>query len=352
VAAPNTPAFVPVHVTIRTAGDFDMDGEVDAADRDMFLACLTGPSVLYTSGGLPAECQIGSDGNFCLADFDQDGDIDQDDFGAFQRQFAIEPDAPLAGPQPGPDPCWLSFPEQYKHIPSVKEILQDPGGPHRAHVVIYIVVGAIALFFLLYFALPFYRTATAMPFINTSQTPNPVEGARIRKAINYLTFLSTRPGASPDIAQAVSMLGRPQWYNADDPNGCGCVPLLLINRRPVGDRDSKGKLVDEVGEEHTVAEVAWMPSSGGIFTGKIALRQDRIDKAIWDNGLPDDQAGDDTVKLAWLLFADWEHCKYGANENTCQGWLQAAMQTTEEWNQMYPFQLGFRHGENERACQW
>jgi len=65
-------------------GDFDNSGTVDNDDLSMFLACLTGPATPYTPANLPAAppgCTLVPDGqDHIAADFDQDGDVDQDDF--------------------------------------------------------------------------------------------------------------------------------------------------------------------------------------------------------------------------------------------------------------------------------
>jgi hypothetical protein len=53
-------------------GDFDRDGDVDAADFGPFNACASGPGVPYSEG-----CGGKS--------LDGDGDVDQSDFGLFQR---------------------------------------------------------------------------------------------------------------------------------------------------------------------------------------------------------------------------------------------------------------------------
>lgn len=58
-------------------GDFDGDGDVDADDLAVLLACGSGPAIPHN--GTPT-CQA--------ADFDHDSDVDQDDFGLFQRCFS------------------------------------------------------------------------------------------------------------------------------------------------------------------------------------------------------------------------------------------------------------------------
>jgi hypothetical protein len=49
---------------------------VDAADLELFQACITGPAV-----GPPTPTCV-------VVDFDGDGDVDQDDFGVFQRCYS------------------------------------------------------------------------------------------------------------------------------------------------------------------------------------------------------------------------------------------------------------------------
>ncbi len=55
--------------------DLDHDGDVDQADFDLFIPCLTGAVLPLISG-----CNI--------CDFDHDADVDQSDFGIFQRCFS------------------------------------------------------------------------------------------------------------------------------------------------------------------------------------------------------------------------------------------------------------------------
>lgn len=68
----------------RPLADLDFDLKVDAADAERFEACATAPGVPWTE-----PC--------CApADIDADGDVDQDDFGLFQRC--------MSGPDEYPDP--------------------------------------------------------------------------------------------------------------------------------------------------------------------------------------------------------------------------------------------------------
>lgn len=55
------------------AGDFDGDGWVDQSDLPVLIDCRSGPMISWAT----PECAV--------ADLDEDGDVDQDDFGVFQR---------------------------------------------------------------------------------------------------------------------------------------------------------------------------------------------------------------------------------------------------------------------------
>src|SRR5207247_1163033 len=77
VAAPgalNSPQTIAVHLTLSSVkSDFDQDGDVDQADFGHFQACFSGPGVPQTNPD-------------CLnAMLDGDDDVDQDDFAIFQR---------------------------------------------------------------------------------------------------------------------------------------------------------------------------------------------------------------------------------------------------------------------------
>ncbi|NLE59425.1 MAG: hypothetical protein GX616_13770 [Planctomycetes bacterium] len=82
----------PVHIT----GDFDDDCDVDGdgGDLDVFEACATGPGVAYNPAALPEPepgCTLTPDDNgHVTADSDKDGDVDQIDFGVFQRCYSGE----------------------------------------------------------------------------------------------------------------------------------------------------------------------------------------------------------------------------------------------------------------------
>ncbi len=68
-------------------GDFNNDGQVDNQDFDMFQTCATGPNVPYDLFALPPECELPDDGAFLSGDFDIDNDIDQADFAVFQDAY-------------------------------------------------------------------------------------------------------------------------------------------------------------------------------------------------------------------------------------------------------------------------
>ncbi|HOQ85471.1 MAG TPA: hypothetical protein PLQ89_07105 [Phycisphaerae bacterium] len=72
--AVNSPQVVPVSLTIISKpADLDLDGDVDQVDFGLFQRC-------YTGQGLPQ-----TDGTCFGADLDQDDDVDQDDFALFAR---------------------------------------------------------------------------------------------------------------------------------------------------------------------------------------------------------------------------------------------------------------------------
>lgn len=62
------------------------DGRVNAYDSEVFEACSTGPGISYDVANLPAGCEVAPLPNGKMPmDFDEDGDVDQSDFGVFQR---------------------------------------------------------------------------------------------------------------------------------------------------------------------------------------------------------------------------------------------------------------------------
>jgi hypothetical protein len=69
-------------LVLRYHADFDCDGDVDQDDFGTFQACITGPA-----NGPPA-------GDCDGADFDSDNDVDQADFGLLQRCFS-DPNDPV-----------------------------------------------------------------------------------------------------------------------------------------------------------------------------------------------------------------------------------------------------------------
>ena len=66
-------------------GDFNRDGLVNRADLDAFTACVTGPAIPYDPANPPPGCTLLGVAGLLPADFDHDGDVDQSDFGIFQR---------------------------------------------------------------------------------------------------------------------------------------------------------------------------------------------------------------------------------------------------------------------------
>ena len=71
-AASNTPETIAVTLTVRQAGDFDLDGDVDQDDFGRFQACLSGAGFAYTG----PDCEWGN--------LDGDVDVDQDDYQLFE----------------------------------------------------------------------------------------------------------------------------------------------------------------------------------------------------------------------------------------------------------------------------
>ncbi len=62
-------------------GDLNIDGEITVEDLNWFECCRSGPNVAYVNA------YHGSSMNCGLADFDGDGDVDQDDFGWLQARI-------------------------------------------------------------------------------------------------------------------------------------------------------------------------------------------------------------------------------------------------------------------------
>lgn len=78
--------------------DFDCDGDVDAADFDIFQACSTRSGVAYDAQALPPLCSAHADhAGFIRPDIDRDGDVDLADFSRFQRCAAGDGVPPAAG---------------------------------------------------------------------------------------------------------------------------------------------------------------------------------------------------------------------------------------------------------------
>lgn len=89
----------------RTAyaySDFDQDGDVDLDDFEVFCGCLGGPGVSYDPPPSGCALDLGGSG-FLAADLDEDGDVDVADFAAFQICYSGEgnPPDPSCGPGSG-----------------------------------------------------------------------------------------------------------------------------------------------------------------------------------------------------------------------------------------------------------
>ncbi|HSA25265.1 MAG TPA: hypothetical protein P5159_01940 [Phycisphaerae bacterium] len=64
--------------------DFDGDADIDADDLRIFVACVSGPAVVYS-------------GDCSKADLDKDDDVGQTDFGILQRCFFGANSPPACG---------------------------------------------------------------------------------------------------------------------------------------------------------------------------------------------------------------------------------------------------------------
>ncbi|GMU23777.1 MAG: hypothetical protein AMXMBFR13_38550 [Phycisphaerae bacterium] len=78
-------ATLQVRIFATSRADFDVDGDVDNDDRAIFEACATGPAIPYLASAPPGCPLIPDEEGVLSADLDADGDIDQQDFGYFQR---------------------------------------------------------------------------------------------------------------------------------------------------------------------------------------------------------------------------------------------------------------------------
>ncbi len=97
------PRFIPVHLRVQTAGDLDLDGDVDQDDMLVLQNCVTGPAVSYLGAVKPPECFLFVDGDgTILPDLDRDYDVDQDDFGVIQRVYGTNTPYAFAPVKTGP----------------------------------------------------------------------------------------------------------------------------------------------------------------------------------------------------------------------------------------------------------
>jgi hypothetical protein len=85
-----TPTY-PFAIQLSRA-DFNRNMKVNQADLAVFKACSTGSNIPYDLGSLTSGCTCGTVSvggqDYLKADFDNDGDVDQDDFGFFQRCYS------------------------------------------------------------------------------------------------------------------------------------------------------------------------------------------------------------------------------------------------------------------------
>ena len=76
---------------LTATADFDEDHDVDRDDYDIFEHCATGPDVPYDPQDLAPECVLVPDHQGIIpADFDRDSDVEQDDFAIFQGCYSGE----------------------------------------------------------------------------------------------------------------------------------------------------------------------------------------------------------------------------------------------------------------------
>lgn len=89
-------ATLTVPIVCPNQGDYDADCDVDGEDLTLFEQCASGPAVAYAEG-----C-----GN---RDLDEDGDVDQSDFGAVLIKHTV-PVADIAGSNTAIPPTQISIP--------------------------------------------------------------------------------------------------------------------------------------------------------------------------------------------------------------------------------------------------
>lgn len=89
------------------SGDLNHDGAVDTEDLTVFEGCATGPAIAYDPQNRDAGCALDPVEGYLPADFDRDGDVDQEDFGVFQRSFGVRSDLDGDGVADREDNCAL-----------------------------------------------------------------------------------------------------------------------------------------------------------------------------------------------------------------------------------------------------
>lgn len=359
--ASNTPRWARVTVIVQTPGDFNGDGSVDHQDLELFVPCVTGPMIPY-SQGIPSGCTIPIDG----ADFDDDGDVDQEDFGLFQAkicgpQYAClqmaSPSVTTSSETPRCVPGVKSsssrafapvWPEAARALPDPAQLAGARGSEHRMSP--WIAVGIAAIIAAIYLFVKFWRFASNSKYFTMSSVPDTWEQTRIRDAINCLNTLSRVPGADPDLARAYQFLRNTEGIYS--PFDCGCE-ILRVNRKPVGDVGTDGKIKDESGEEGTVARVwiVWSPDLQVYVITSMAIRRDVLAAEPWDDYYdPVTQQMKPSyarIKAAFAFFGEWQHKQYGPDEKECQHKLERAVMSVQPYTGVFPFTLHYQHGEKE-----
>ncbi len=81
--------YVPVTLgcSCNLPADFNDSCQVDADDLAILIDCVTGPGIKYSAAHMPAGCSLSLQSGLLAPDLDGDHDIDQTDFGKFQRCY-------------------------------------------------------------------------------------------------------------------------------------------------------------------------------------------------------------------------------------------------------------------------